>query len=167
MAWRRVLAVCVTGGGGTNDPGFDFELGHNRWVASFADSTTTLEALLGQESALTGRWVQVAAVVDRTALTITPYIDGVALAPAGITMPAMRSSSPDHSPASRTPPARRRSPPRRAAGAMKRAPMRPTRTAKPPAIREPSGWVVKESELRNAEVAGDGEKHVGERECAR
>lgn len=54
------------GGDFAGDPGYNFELGEDRWSANLADSdTTTLSSVIFDEP-MTGSWVQLAAVLERS-----------------------------------------------------------------------------------------------------
>jgi hypothetical protein len=65
--------------GGTTDsqPGYCLLLGSGPWEAKLHDGTTYEDPSFGDEQDLRGRWVHLAAVVDRAAGSFTVYTDGV------------------------------------------------------------------------------------------
>jgi hypothetical protein len=72
-------------GGDTNVGGYQFSLGTSNWLVEVGDGgVTTPYAIFGQETNLLGNWHQLVAVVDRTAQTLTAYLDGVPAASTSI-----------------------------------------------------------------------------------
>jgi hypothetical protein len=92
-AWVHVTATVGAwdspfskGGTNASNPGYDFELG-TTWQTCMADGAAIRCGVFGTGS-VTGRWVQVAAVVDRGLNVVRRYVDGAfvnqtALAPFG------------------------------------------------------------------------------------
>lgn len=65
------------GGNSANDPGYDIELGINKWAAFVSDGTSLFEVEFGNESEFLGKWVHLAVVVDRAAGQLRGYVNGV------------------------------------------------------------------------------------------
>lgn len=65
------------GGSSIGTPGYDLELGTDEWEALLSDGTSNPGVVLGMESELAGRWVQLAIVVDRSRGELRGYADGV------------------------------------------------------------------------------------------
>ena len=63
------------GGSGSGDTGFDFELGGGFWSPNLADGTTLLQVKTVTETL--GQWVDLVAVVDRTAGQLMLYEQGM------------------------------------------------------------------------------------------
>jgi hypothetical protein len=62
------------GGGTPTTKGYDMELGTGSWVTSIADGQRVASASFGTETL--NEWIQLVAVVDRQASTLTAYFDG-------------------------------------------------------------------------------------------
>ncbi len=65
------------GGSSTFYPGYDIECGADPWSAAISDGVTGAVADFGDPAGLMGRWVYLAAVVDRSAGQLRAYVDGV------------------------------------------------------------------------------------------
>lgn len=67
------------GGGSNQEPGYCFLLGTADWTVKITDNADhSADPELGNDALFQNRWVHIAAVVDRTAGTVTAYADGVA-----------------------------------------------------------------------------------------
>lgn len=65
------------GGSSFSDPGYQLRLGFNAWGAALSDGSSAPWAFFGDEGNMLGRWVFLAAVVDRSASELRTYVDGV------------------------------------------------------------------------------------------
>jgi hypothetical protein len=66
------------GGTSQGQPGYCMLLGTGNWEAKIHDGAEFYDGNFGSDSAFTGRWVQLAAVVDRGSAVYTTYADGSA-----------------------------------------------------------------------------------------
>jgi hypothetical protein len=65
------------GGGNAPNPGYDFELGTGTWWAGVADGTTIAYAGFDSTSDLLDRWIQLTAVLDRSAGEVRVYTNAI------------------------------------------------------------------------------------------
>ncbi|MDE2041170.1 MAG: right-handed parallel beta-helix repeat-containing protein [Patescibacteria group bacterium] len=69
----------VKGGGAASSAGYDMELGSGSWTANIADGTNGRQVVFSNSPYL-NQWVQLFAVVDRSAGTFKAYVDGLPVA---------------------------------------------------------------------------------------
>ena len=66
------------GGSGSGNPGYDFELGTNTWLAGFADNSgaSVVNPIFGLEVNLLHEWHYLVAQCDRTTAVVRTFLDG-------------------------------------------------------------------------------------------
>jgi len=77
MPWSK-------GGASAVAPGYNLELGAGAWLAAVSDGTGSPISHFGDQTDFLGRWVYLAAVLDRSAAQLTVYVDGVATPPVSV-----------------------------------------------------------------------------------
>jgi hypothetical protein len=65
------------GGTSASEPGYCMLLGTGSWAAKLHDGSNYVDVEFGQRSALAGRWVHLAVVIDRAAAATTTFTNGV------------------------------------------------------------------------------------------
>jgi len=73
------------GGSSLGQIGYDLELGTGDWNACISDGAAVKCVAFGDEAQLLGRWVSLAAVVDRATARLRVYVDGVEVRSTDIT----------------------------------------------------------------------------------